>query len=245
MAKREEKRALNEQLIYDTALDLFCERGYDEVTLIDIATEADISTRTLYRYFPTKDAILQKFCKENMLTLKEYATGLDSSIPLKDRVLMIMSQDFTQMFGLFDPGYVLHCSRNNRGVHNRFEFTNVFELESIYARIFRDEQIANGIAPNTAPLACAAVITGLYRHCNDIYRFINANSQGKDDFQKFCAKHLDVIWGSIQARLICDRGEEIDPKEWGFLGNVLGYRENNMAFDLNSNNSDKSETSPN
>ncbi|MCP4137906.1 MAG: TetR/AcrR family transcriptional regulator [bacterium] len=40
--------------------DLFASRGYSEVTMREIAKELQISTGSLYHYFPTKQAILQQ-----------------------------------------------------------------------------------------------------------------------------------------------------------------------------------------
>jgi AcrR family transcriptional regulator len=46
------------QHLYVTAMRLIAERGYEATTLRDIATEAGVSVGLLYRYFPSKQAVV-------------------------------------------------------------------------------------------------------------------------------------------------------------------------------------------
>ncbi|MCK0208050.1 TetR/AcrR family transcriptional regulator [Starkeya koreensis] len=55
---RERKRRQTRQRIAEAALRLFLEKGFDETTLDEIAVAADISRRTVFHYFESKDAIL-------------------------------------------------------------------------------------------------------------------------------------------------------------------------------------------
>ena len=51
-------RQLASREILDTALRLFTEQGYDETSIAQIAREAGVSQRTLFRYFGTKEDLL-------------------------------------------------------------------------------------------------------------------------------------------------------------------------------------------
>src|SRR5258708_10960073 len=44
--------------LYAIAMRLIAERGYEATTLRDIAKEAGVSVRLLYRYFPSKQAVV-------------------------------------------------------------------------------------------------------------------------------------------------------------------------------------------
>lgn len=56
--KRAQKRISVQRAIRDAALDLFEEQGFDAVTTTDIARQAGVTQRTLFRYFATKEHLL-------------------------------------------------------------------------------------------------------------------------------------------------------------------------------------------
>lgn len=51
------RRSTTGDHITNVALDLFASRGFDEVSVDDVARAAGIARRTLFRYYPTKNAI--------------------------------------------------------------------------------------------------------------------------------------------------------------------------------------------
>jgi AcrR family transcriptional regulator len=55
MGLREEKKAATRTAIADAALVLFVERGFERVTVAEVATASGVSVNTVFNYFPTKE----------------------------------------------------------------------------------------------------------------------------------------------------------------------------------------------
>ena len=55
---RERKKEQTRQLIAETARRLFSERGFDRVTVAEVARAAEVSEQTVFNYFPTKEDLV-------------------------------------------------------------------------------------------------------------------------------------------------------------------------------------------
>ncbi|HOO47402.1 MAG TPA: TetR/AcrR family transcriptional regulator, partial [Deltaproteobacteria bacterium] len=53
--RRERERQMQRQEMLDTALDLFSQKGYHNVTMHEIANKAEFAVGTLYKFFKNKE----------------------------------------------------------------------------------------------------------------------------------------------------------------------------------------------
>src|SRR3954471_174340 len=70
---RERKKRLMRQQLSDTATEMFVERGFDAVRVAEIAEACGVSEKTVFNYFPTKEALILDRWDATMFALR---TGL-------------------------------------------------------------------------------------------------------------------------------------------------------------------------
>jgi AcrR family transcriptional regulator len=56
---KQSRKLQTRRRIEDTALQLFARNGFDDTTVEQIAAACDISPRTFFRYFPSKDEVVR------------------------------------------------------------------------------------------------------------------------------------------------------------------------------------------
>lgn len=58
LGRRERKKAATRKAISTAATELFLERGFDAVSIREVADKADVSPTTVFAYFPQKEALI-------------------------------------------------------------------------------------------------------------------------------------------------------------------------------------------
>lgn len=79
---RERKKLQTRRLIADTAFRLFAERGFDGVTVAQVARSAEVSEATVFNYFGTKETLfygdLEAFADAGLAAVRDRAPGVSA-----------------------------------------------------------------------------------------------------------------------------------------------------------------------
>jgi AcrR family transcriptional regulator len=111
---RERKKRQMRQMLSDTATQMFVERGFDAVRVSEVAAACQVSEKTVFNYFGTKEALLLDRLTDLESSLR---TGLAdrASSPLQ-AVLAILAADLNGMTSMLeaqeDPADLIHRFRS-------------------------------------------------------------------------------------------------------------------------------------
>jgi AcrR family transcriptional regulator len=88
--RRSRKRLATRQEISNTATRLFWERGFDQVTVDEIASAADVGRMTVFNHFPRKEDMFFDREEEGSETLREALRQRDPSVTPIETLRLLM-----------------------------------------------------------------------------------------------------------------------------------------------------------
>jgi len=90
---RERKKAATRRSLRRHALDLVARRGFAHVTVEDIAEAADVSPRTFFNYFPSKEAALFGADPDRAASLRERLVREAPGAPALEALRIVIAED--------------------------------------------------------------------------------------------------------------------------------------------------------
>lgn len=91
MGLRELKKEQTRRLIAETAYRLFAERGFDRVSVAEVAREAQVAQATVFNYFPTKEDLfysgLEAFGARLLEAVRDRAPGESALVAVRRYLL--------------------------------------------------------------------------------------------------------------------------------------------------------------
>ncbi len=128
--RRSRKRLATRQGISNVATHLFIERGFDHVTVDEIAEAADVGRMTVFNYFPRKEDMFFDLDEQGRETLRETLRQRDPSVAPIETLRLLAHRMITDQ-----SPYVEFSARSQRFI----ETIEGSETLKARARAIRDE----------------------------------------------------------------------------------------------------------
>ena len=182
--RRERKKQATKHLLAETALHLFSERGYDEVTVAEVCDVADVALRTFYRYFPDKESVV--FAEDDLLDdavrngLLE-ATGLP---PME--LIRHVAHALADAFSAIEDLPTRHVLIKSQPALFERDQRRTSEWEAMIV----DQLIG---PPASLPLPTARLIGGIWRACWTAAATRYGETSGRHDPHRLVDETFDLL----------------------------------------------------
>ncbi|WP_233489462.1 TetR/AcrR family transcriptional regulator [Blastococcus sp. TF02-9] len=128
--RRAQKKAQTRELVRTTAHRLFASRGFDAVTIADVAREADVAVQTVFNHFTTKEDLFfdgrVPWVEGIAAAVRDRAVGVSPLSALRAYLLAFMTRQLTSMSCPDQRDYwvTLDASPTLRTFERRLVFTS-------------------------------------------------------------------------------------------------------------------------
>jgi AcrR family transcriptional regulator len=160
---RELKKSQTRQLIADAARTLFADHGFDAVTVDDVAHAAQVSKKTVFNYFPTKEDLVLHRAEEREQQIVVAVRDRASGVSVVDAFRSVSLARLDQLSEHLDShrfGGFHHLVESTPALQRRMHEINA-NLVRIVAAGLREQA---GAAPDDArPEAAAEMLLGVQR----------------------------------------------------------------------------------
>lgn len=153
MGLRERKKQQTARRIYRTAVALFVERGFDNVSVQEVADAAEVSKMTVFNYFGTKEDLVFRPVEEHFgdaaRAVRERGSG--------ESAVSAVRRHFLEMVENRDPSVGLHSEPFARQVRGLVMETPVLMERAFLAAQKGTRDLAAALAEETGDLTLATI----------------------------------------------------------------------------------------
>ncbi|MBG0814787.1 TetR/AcrR family transcriptional regulator [Planomonospora sp. ID82291] len=197
---RELKKQQTRENISDHATRLFLERGFDKVTIADVAAAAQVSKMTVTNYFPRKEDLAldlsEAFVQSLARTVREREPGESAPAALR-RAYLAAVAEHSPVIGFSGPAFARMITDSPALTARLREFHD--EREKALAAALAEEA---GAGPgDILPSVAAALLGGVHRLLFD--ETLRRTLDGQDDAEIAAAltDHIRTAFDTLEPAL--------------------------------------------
>ena len=170
--RRERKKRATRLALKAAALDLVSLNGYNHVTVEDIANAVDVSVRTFFNYFASKEDAIAGTDPDDLLVLRTELIGLPADLPPLEALRTVLTRRLEAMEEDIDMSGEDHtvwlrrlsAARSQPEVNAAFSkqsaLTEQALVDALVERLGGDERLRGYASLVTACAVSAARVTG-------------------------------------------------------------------------------------
>jgi TetR/AcrR family transcriptional regulator len=148
-------------LIFQAAIDIFSEKGFDKATMDDIAARADVAKGTIYYHFKSKEELFLFLVEEGVELLREgVETKVLPEMPPAEKLEVIVREQI-HFFGQYRDFCVILLREVWGGEDRQLEFRKMIRS---YMKVLEDvieEGIRDGVFHEVNPEYASAGVFGM------------------------------------------------------------------------------------
>ncbi len=171
LSLRERKKQATRLLLMETALDLFEERGFESVSVAEIAEAAEVSKATVFNYFPAKEDLVlagaEGHLDEAARIVRNRAAGQTPHGALR-HYHMEMLRNREPLTGLSDHPVVLR-------VHRVVKQSPDLTLKAMDLRRRSAELVAQALMEEGSPELTARLVASQLMHAQHLLSHMNVH----------------------------------------------------------------------
>lgn len=193
MLREIRKQELKQQL-FMKAIELFQEKGYDNVTVEEIASACGIAKGTFFNYFPKKEHVLLHLGQSQVQLMNDIVQKHQNP-NLRERLRLIFN-DLLSTYAQHSELFKLTLSETMKSaLLMQEESPNIVLFQQSLCKIINDAKDSHGFQTRWESSIIASVLVGIYFHT--LLSWAMIQSQGEDLTVMF-NKQMDVIWEGIE-----------------------------------------------
>ncbi len=177
---KEQMLAAREEAIIQTVNRLLAEKGFESMTVDEVAADVGIAKASLYKHFPSKEDLAAAAMVRVMGRAQEFLSSIDDALPPLDKLKAVVRWTLqVQLAGQMPSLPSQNSTLRACLIGNRAYMDGLMEVSDRLGGWIEAAQAAGALNPRLP--AVAVLYTLFARACDPVVEFLKAGGQHADD----------------------------------------------------------------